>query len=88
MKTEKNLDYYYQNLFKLISNPSEEVSSENQTNKSEINTELIFLYSAMTIIAELPFSNEFYEIDKKNLSIPIILNQSSPIQQMKVFFKT
>ena len=33
----------------------------------------------MTRIAELPFSNEFYEIDKKNLSIPIILNQSSPI---------
>ena len=33
----------------------------------------------MTRIAELPFSNEFYELDKKNLSIPIILNQSSPI---------
>ena len=33
----------------------------------------------MTRIAELPFSNEFYEIDKKNLSIPIILNQASPI---------
>ena len=79
IETEKNLDYYYQNLFKLISNSSEEVSSKNQTNKSEINTELIFLYSAMTRIAELPFSNEFYEIDKKNLSIPIILNQASPI---------
>ena len=33
----------------------------------------------MTRIAELPFSSEFYEIDKKNLSIPIILNQSSSI---------
>ena len=33
----------------------------------------------MTRIAELPFSHEFYEIDKKNLSIPIILNQASPI---------
>ena len=33
----------------------------------------------MTRIAELPFSHEFYELDKKNLSIPIILNQSSPI---------
>ena len=33
----------------------------------------------MTRIAELPFSYEFYELDKKNLSIPIILNQSSPI---------
>ena len=33
----------------------------------------------MTRIAELPFSNDFYELDKKNLSIPIILNQSSSI---------
>ena len=33
----------------------------------------------MTRIAELPFSDSFYELDKKNLSIPIILNQASPI---------
>ena len=33
----------------------------------------------MTRIAELPFSHEFYELDKKNLSIPIILNQASSI---------
>ncbi len=79
IESEKNLDYYYQNLFTLISNSSEGLNSNNQINKFEINTELIFLYSAMTRIAELPFSNEFYEIDKKNLSIPIILNQASPI---------
>ena len=79
IESEKDLDYYYQNLFILISNSSEDVISNNQLNKSEINKELIFLYSAMTRIAELPFSNEFYEIDKKNLSIPIILNQASPI---------
>tara|TARA_E500000178_G_C17026681_1_gene758383 strand:+ start:837 stop:2597 length:1761 start_codon:yes stop_codon:yes gene_type:complete len=79
IESEKNLDYYYQNLFTLISNSSENVISNNQINKSEINKELIFLYSAMTRIAELPFSDEFYEIDKKNLSIPIILNQASPI---------
>ena len=79
IESEKNLDYYYQNLFTLISNSSEGLNSNNQINKSKINTELIFLYSAMTRIAELPFSNEFYEIDKKNLSIPIILNQASPI---------
>ena len=79
IESEKNLDYYYQNLFTLISNSSEGLNSNNQINNSEINTELIFLYSAMTRIAELPFSNEFYEIDKKNLSIPIILNQASPI---------
>ena len=79
IESEKNLDYYYQNLFTLIFNASKDVISNDQINKSEINKELIFLYSAMTRIAELPFTNEFYEIDKKNLSIPIILNQASPI---------
>tara|TARA_B100000989_G_scaffold90936_1_gene65782 strand:+ start:2970 stop:4682 length:1713 start_codon:yes stop_codon:yes gene_type:complete len=79
IESEKNLDYYYQNLFTLIFNASKDVISNDQINKSKINKELIFLYSAMTRIAELPFTNEFYEIDKKNLSIPIILNQASPI---------
>ncbi len=79
IESEKNSDIYYQNLFSLISNSSNQISINNTIKNSEINKELIFLYSAMTRIAELPFSHEFYELDKKNLSIPIILNQSSPI---------
>ncbi len=79
IESEKNLDNYYQNLFSLISNPSNQISANSKFKNSEINKELIFLYSAMTRIAELPFSYNFYELDKKNLSIPIILNQSSPI---------
>ena len=79
VESEKNLDNYYQNLFSLISNSSEEINVNNQINNPEINKKLIFLYGAMTRIAELPFSHEFYELDKKNLSIPIILNQASPI---------
>ena len=79
IESEKDLDDYYQNLFSLISDSSDEISANNNFKNSEINKELIFLYSAMTRIAELPFSHNFYELDKKNLSIPIILNQSSPI---------
>ena len=79
IESEINLDNYYQNLFSLISNSSDEMANNNEISISEINKELIFIYSAMTRIAELPFSHEFYELDKKNLSIPIILNQSSPI---------
>ncbi len=79
IETENNLDLYYQSLLSLISDSSFEKDFNNEINYSEINKELIFLYSAMTRIAELPFSNDFYELDKKNLSIPIILNQSSPI---------
>ena len=79
IETEKNLDTYYQNLFLLLTDSSEQVSNSKEIQNSKINRELIFLYSAMTRIAELPFSHEFYELDKKNLSIPIILNQASPI---------
>ena len=79
LETEINLDSYFQYLFSIISNSSDNLSSLKEFNNSTINKELIFLYSAMTRIAELPFSHEFYELDKKNLSIPIILNQSSPI---------
>ena len=79
IETENNLDNYFQNLFLLISNSSDQINIDNENKNLEINSELIFLYSAMTRIAELPFSHEFYELDKKNLSIPIILNQASPI---------
>ena len=79
IESENNLDNYYQHLFSLITNSSDETVFEKDIKNMNINNNLIFLYSAMTRIAELPFSNEFYEIDKKNLSIPIILNQSSPI---------
>ena len=79
IESEENLDNYYQYLFSLIYNSTEQISSFKKIESSEINMELIFLYSAMTRMAELPFSHEFYELDKKNLSIPIILNQASPI---------
>jgi len=79
IESETNLDIYYQNLFSLISNSSDEMANNNEISIFEINKELLFIYSAMTRIAELPFSHDFYELDKKNLSIPIILNQSSPI---------
>ncbi|MDC3083120.1 hypothetical protein OA321_02330 [Pelagibacteraceae bacterium] len=79
IESENNIDNYYQHLFSLIINSLDETNFKNEIKNSNFNKDLIFLYSAMTRIAELPFSSEFYEIDKKNLSIPIILNQSSPI---------
>ncbi len=79
IESENNTDNYYQYLFSLISNTSDQGNIQIEFKNTEINKELIFLYSAMTRIAELPFSDEFYELDKKNLSIPIILNQASPI---------
>tara|TARA_B100000989_G_scaffold297459_1_gene283300 strand:- start:198 stop:1958 length:1761 start_codon:yes stop_codon:yes gene_type:complete len=79
IESENNLDSYFQNLFSLIFNNSDQLSIDKENKNYEINKELIFLYSAMTRIAELPFSHEFYQLDKKSLAIPIILNQASPI---------
>ena len=79
IESEKNLDNYYQYLFSLLSSSSDQINVNNELWNSDINKELIFLYSAMIRIAELPFSNDFYQLDKKNLSIPVILNQASPI---------
>ena len=79
IESEKNSDNNFQNLYSLISNTLDQERENNEIKNIEINKELIFLYSAMTRIADLPFSHDFYELDKKNLSIPIILNQSSPI---------
>ncbi len=79
IESEKNSDNYFQNLYSFISNTLDQERQNNEIKNLEINKELIFLYSAMTRIADLPFSHDFYELDKKNLSIPIILNQSSPI---------
>ena len=79
IESENNLDDYFQHLLSLISNSSDNLNINKEIKNIEINKDLIFLYSAMIRIAELPFSHEFYELDKKNLSIPIILNQASPI---------
>ncbi len=79
IESEMDIDNYFQFLFSLLSNSSDQLNINQATQSLEINSELIFLYGAMTRIAELPFSDAFYEIDKKNLSIPIILNQASPI---------
>ena len=79
IESEKDIDNYFQYLFSLISASPDQININNDIKNYKINKKLIFLYSAMTRIAELPFSHDFYELDKNNLSIPIILNQASPI---------
>ena len=68
VESENNADNYYQQLFSLITNSEDQLIVDYEIKNSEINKELIFLYSAMTRIAELPFSHEFYELDKKPIN--------------------
>ena len=79
LETEKKLDKDFQLLYSLMvenvnDNEVIDIDFSNTENKN-----LIFLYSAMARIAELPLTESFLSIDLENLSLPIILNKSSPI---------
>jgi len=76
LDSEKETDINFQKLFKhMVLNGEDNKIFEALTNiKSK---ELIFLYSAMLRINELPLNKDFIEIDPLNLSIPVILSDST-----------
>ena len=76
--SEKSIDVSFQNLFEfMISENKEDVNSDS-INLME-SKDLIFLYSAMLRINELPLKEDFINIDPFNLAIPVILSDSTPI---------
>ena len=79
VETETVNDEYFQSLLNLIVNGGNE---DNNTISlpTGYSENLIFLYSAMHRIAELPLSDKFLEIDPNNLSIPIILSNASKME--------
>ena len=76
IETEENLDENFQQLILILTNKSDYDNSNSLFTK-KINSDLIFLYSAMARIAELPLNEKFLEVDPLNLAIPIILNKST-----------
>lgn len=76
LDTEKETDLNFQKLFNyMILNDK---NNHNFETLDKIKSkELIFLYSAMLRINELPLTNDFIEIDPHNLSIPVILSSST-----------
>ncbi len=80
IETQINDDQIFQSLFVFLLNPEIGQKESQQFFNQNINSELIFLYSAMIRIAELPLSQEFLKVDPLNMAIPIILNRSSPIE--------
>ncbi len=75
IESELEIDENFQKLFNfmlLIENNNSFVQLANiQSN------DLIFLYSAMLRINELPLDKDFIDIDPLNLSIPVILSEST-----------
>ena len=78
-ETQSILDYNFQNLFSILIGEEDLENNDTKWFDKKVNPDLIFLYSAMARIAELPLSSEFLEVDPLNMSIPIILNKSTPI---------
>jgi len=79
LESEIETDQNFQNLFNyMILNEGVEKSFEPL---SKINSnELIFLYSAMLRINELPLYEDFINVDPLNLSIPVILSESTEME--------
>ena len=75
-ETEKNKDNFFQNLLNILL-IEEKNDNRNLTLPENYFEDLVFLYSAMLRIAELPLNQKILEIDPNNLSIPIILSNST-----------
>ncbi|OUW94992.1 MAG: hypothetical protein CBD97_03985 [Pelagibacteraceae bacterium TMED237] len=80
IETESNLDNYFQELYVTLINKNNDQNDFKEEFDQSINKDLIFLYSAMLRISDLPLSREFLKVDSKNLAIPIILNRATPIE--------
>ncbi len=89
LETETKIDQNFQQLFSILLNEKNIEVSDQDLYFEKYNSDLIFLYSAMARIAEVPLNEEFLKIDPLNLAIPIILNKSTSIElRMKAAHKS
>lgn len=76
LESEKETDENFQKLFKFM--VLNELDNKSFESLSKIKSkELIFIYSAMLRINELPLDNDFIDVDPLNLSIPVVLSEST-----------
>lgn len=69
-------DKYFQFLFDAMQG----LGNANDAVNLKINQDKIFLYSAMHRIGNIPLSNQFLLLDPTNLSMPIVLSNSTNIE--------
>ena len=80
VETEVNNDQYFQDLLNIILKPKNDNEKDSLTLSKDYFEDLVFLYSAMLRIAELPLTGKFLQIDPNNLSIPIILSNATELE--------
>ena len=80
LETQNKNDDYYQELYLYLTNNYDDSNiSKSLSDNTQVDSDLLFLYSAMSRIAEIPLNEKFLNLDPSNMAIPIILNKSSPI---------
>ena len=80
LEIETQTDSYFQDLYFFMTNKIEETNDINLILSENYSPNLIFLYSAMMRISELPLSEKFLQIDPNNLSIPVILSTATDMK--------
>ena len=80
LEIETQTDSYFQDLYSYMTNNIEELNNINLILSENYSPNLIFLYSAMLRISELPLSERFLQIDPNNLSIPVILSTATDMK--------
>jgi len=80
LEIETQNDSYFQDLYSYMTNKIEESNNINLILSENYSPNLIFLYSAMLRISELPLSERFLQIDPNNLSIPVILSTATDMK--------
>ncbi|PPR49983.1 MAG: hypothetical protein CFH15_00845 [Alphaproteobacteria bacterium MarineAlpha5_Bin5] len=79
LELETENDEYFQHLYEYMINNKNDYKDANFNLSDNYSANLIFLYSAMLRISELPLSEKFLQIDPNNLSIPVILSTATEI---------
>ena len=77
IEEENNIDENFQQVYNLLIEEDLNTADSKIDFRLSDNQDLIYLYSAMSRIAEIPIDAKFLKIDNINLSIPIILNKST-----------
>ena len=78
LESESKTDENFQKLFKFMTLKKKNTQSFLPLTKIK-SKQLIFLYSAMLRINELPLDEDFIDVDPLNLSIPVVLSDSTPM---------
>ena len=78
--TEVNNDQYFQDLLNILINSKNDNEKISLKLTNDYFEDLIFLYSAMLRIAELPLTEKFLQIDPNNFLIPIILSNATDLE--------